>query len=218
MSLTRSPSPTTTRVRILHRTTRRGLGNAYTDAIRDVPAGDAEVICQMDADWSHDPKYLPDLLAALSDADVSIGSRYTRGISVVNWPLYRLALSTLANRCVQVTTGLPVRDCTSGFRAWRRAAIAQILLDRVDSHGSSFMVETLYEAHRRGCRYVEVPIVFVDRSHGGSKLSLGVFLESMATPLKLRLRRLVGLESRRRRKQRHGSPAPTAGTKPDSGR
>jgi dolichol-phosphate mannosyltransferase len=144
----------------------------------------------MDADLSHDPQYLPAMVeAARGGADLVIGSRYLQGVSVVNWPLHRLILSTLANRYIRAVTGLPVRDCTSGFRCWRREAIARIPLDRIVSDGYAFLVEMLYEAHRRGCRIGEVPIIFVERRVGQSKLDTGVLLESMFTPWRVRLRR-----------------------------
>ncbi len=128
----------------------------------------------MDADFSHDPKYLPALVAAAVDCDLVVGSRYLNGISVVNWPLRRLILSTFANRYIRAVTGLAVRDCTGGFRCWRRDALARIPLGRIVSDGYAFMVEMLFEAARQRCRIGEVPIVFVERRMGTSKLSGGV--------------------------------------------
>ena len=118
-----------------------------------------------------------------------IGSRYLQGVSVVNWPLHRLVLSTFANRYIRAVTGLPVSDCTSGYRCWRREAIARIPLDRIVSDGYAFLVEMLYEAHRRGCRIGEVPIIFVERRVGQSKLDSGVLFESLMTPWRVRFRR-----------------------------
>jgi dolichol-phosphate mannosyltransferase len=178
------------RVDVLHRTGKRGLGRSYIEAMAISAKGDADLVCQMDADLSHDPQYLPAMVeAARGGADLVIGSRYLQGVSVVNWPLHRLILSTLANRYIRAVTGLPVRDCTSGFRCWRREAIARIPLDRIVSDGYAFLVEMLYEAHRRGCRIGEVPIIFVERRVGQSKLDTGVLLESMFTPWRVRLRR-----------------------------
>jgi dolichol-phosphate mannosyltransferase len=176
------------RVEVVHRTGVRGLGRSYVDGLTRALAGSADVICQMDADWSHDPKYLPALVAATGEHDVVIGSRYLNGVSVVNWPLQRIILSAFANRYIRVITGLSPRDCTSGYRCWRRAALAGLPLDRVVSDGYAFLVEMLFEAARRGARIGEVPIIFVERRKGVSKLSSGVLFESIITPWRLRLR------------------------------
>jgi dolichol-phosphate mannosyltransferase len=177
------------RVDVLHRTGRRGLGRSYVEGMQRALATDADVICQMDADFSHDPKYLPDLVAATDRYDLVIGSRYLHGISVVNWPLRRLILSTFANSYVRAITGLGLRDCTAGFRCWRREALQKIPLERIVSDGYAFVVEMTYEASRRGCRIGEVPIVFVERRVGTSKISSGVLAESIVMPWRLVLRR-----------------------------
>lgn len=177
------------RVDVMHRTGKRGLGRSYVDGLRRaIDLGAADVICQMDADWSHDPKYLPDLTGAAADHDVVIGSRYLQGVSVVNWPLRRLFLSAFANRYIRAITGLEINDCTSGFRCWRREMLAKLPLERVVSDGYAFLVEMIYEAHARGARIGEVPIIFVERRMGASKLSGGVVFESMLTPWRLRAR------------------------------
>ncbi len=178
------------RISVLHRTGKRGLGRSYVDGFHRALDMGVDVAVQMDADYSHDPVYLPALLEASTRFDVAIGSRYVNGISVVNWPLKRLILSTMGNRYVRTITGLPTRDCTGGFRAWRRRAIEALPLDRILSDGYSFQVETLYEAVRAGCTVGEVPIVFVERREGESKLSRGVVLESLFMPWRLRLRGL----------------------------
>lgn len=177
------------RVAVIHRSGRRGLGRSYVEAMTAALAGPADVICQMDADLSHDPKYLPSMVEALARGlDVVVGSRYLQGVSVVNWPLSRLILSTIANRYVRAVTRLPVRDCTSGFRCWRRDALTRIRLDGIVSDGYAFLVEMLYEASRTGCRIGEVPIIFVERRVGHSKLSAGVIVESAITPWRVVLR------------------------------
>jgi dolichol-phosphate mannosyltransferase len=177
------------RLEVVHRTGARGLGRSYVDGMqRALAAQTPQIICQMDADFSHDPAYLPTLVAAAASHDLVIGSRYVRGVSVVNWPLGRIVLSAAANAYVRAVTGLSVRDCTSGFRCWRRDALARIPLAGVVSDGYAFLVETLYEAARRGCRMTEVPIIFVERREGQSKLSSRVLLESLAAPWRLRLR------------------------------
>ncbi len=180
------------RLTVMHRTGKRGLGRSYLDGMRAALATDAELVFQMDADLSHDPKYLPDLIAASSQADIVIGSRYLQGVSVVNWPLRRLILSTFANWYMRTVTGMKVRDCTAGFRCWRRAAIARMPLDRITSDGYSFQVETLFLALEAGCTVTEVPIIFVERRVGASKISGGVIRESFWTPWRLVLRRLFG--------------------------
>ena len=179
------------RVLVIHRTGKRGLGRSYVEGLQIAIKEGADLICQMDADWSHDPKYLPEMVKAAADHDVVIGSRYLRGVSVVNWPLRRIVLSAFANRYIRAITGLEAQDCTSGYRCWRREMLAKLPLDRVVSDGYAFLVEMLYEAHRRGARIGEVPIIFVERRLGVSKLSGSVLLESGITPWSLRLRSLV---------------------------
>jgi dolichol-phosphate mannosyltransferase len=177
------------RLEALHRTGPRGLGRSYVDGLRHALAhSDAELICQMDADLSHDPQYLPALTVAAGAHDVVIGSRYLQGVSVVNWPLHRIFLSAFANRYIRAVTGLSPRDCTSGFRCWRREALARVPLDAMVSEGYAFLVEMLFEAARRGCAIAEVPIIFVERRVGHSKVSTPVLLESLITPWKLRFR------------------------------
>ena len=176
------------RVDVLHRIGRRGLGLSYVDGFARVLASDADIICQMDADLSHTPSYLPALISATNRYDVVIGSRYMHGVSVVNWPLHRIALSAAANRYVRAITRAPVADCTSGFRCWRRDVLARIRLDRLVSNGYAFLIETLHEAVRHGARLGEVPIIFVERRHGHSKVSLRVLAESLIMPWRVRLR------------------------------
>jgi dolichol-phosphate mannosyltransferase len=176
------------RVSVIHRTTARGLGRSLVAGFKQALAGEAELIFQMDADWSHDPKYLPDMAAAADAADLVVGSRYVSGVSVVNWPLHRIALSSFANRYVQAITGLEVHDCTSGYRCWRRSLLAKMPLDAVISSGYAFQVEILYLAHELGCRIREVPIIFVERREGVSKVSAHVLVESAIVPWRLRLK------------------------------
>ena len=173
------------RVEVLHRTSRRGFGRSYIDGIRHALAGPAELICQMDADFSHDPTVLPSLLTAADRADVVIGSRYVPGGGVVNWPARRRLLSRFANWYVRAITHLDARDCTSGYRCWRREALAALPLDRFVSDGYSFLVEMLFIAARQGRRIAEVPITYVERREGQSKMSRAVILESAITPWRL---------------------------------
>lgn len=177
------------RVEVMHRTSKRGLGRSYADGFARALQTNARVICQMDADLSHEPKYLPDMVAATKDFDIVIGSRYVTGGGVVNWPLNRIVLSAFANRYTRFITSMQVRDCTAGFRAWRRETLARVPFDRIMSEGYAFIVETLYEASRRGARIGEIPIIFVERRRGVSKLTTGVLIESAITPWRLLLRR-----------------------------
>src|SRR5687768_5183325 len=177
------------RIEVMHRTGQRGLGRSYVDGLKRALATDAALICQMDADLSHGPEYLPALAAATANYDVVIGSRYLHGVSVVNWPLHRIFLSTFANRYIKFVTGLTQSDCTGAFRCWRREALARIPLDHVASAGYAFLVEMLYRAAQNGSRIGEVPIIFVERRQGQSKVSRAVLMESLVTPWRLRLRR-----------------------------
>jgi dolichol-phosphate mannosyltransferase len=173
------------RIEVMHRTGPRGLGRSYVDGLRRALQTDADVICQMDADLSHDPAHLPALIAAADENDVVIGSRYVPGGRIVNWPLRRRLLSRFANAYVRTVTRLAVHDCTSGYRCWRRDALASLPLDRVTSEGYAFLVEMLYVAARRGCRVAEVPITFVERRLGESKLSSDVVIESAIAPWRI---------------------------------
>jgi dolichol-phosphate mannosyltransferase len=184
------------RIDVLHRTGRRGLGRSYIDGIRlalQRPAGTIDVICQMDADLSHDPQQLPALIAGTADADVVLGSRYIPGGGVVNWPKRRRLLSRFANLYIRSITRLTARDCTTGYRCWRRAMLDALPLDAFESDGYSFLTEMLYVAHSLGARIREVPITFVERRQGESKLSSGVLLESALTPW-----RLIATKSKRK--------------------
>ena len=173
------------RIEVMHRRERPGLGRSYIDGLEKAIREPVDVVCQMDADLSHDPEHLPDLIAATDRADVVIGSRYVPGGQVVNWPLRRQVLSRFANAYIRTVTRLAAHDCTSGYRCWRREALARLPLDRFISDGYSFLVEMLYAASRRGCRIAEVPITFVERGQGESKLSRAVLLESAITPWRL---------------------------------
>ncbi|HKB12095.1 MAG TPA: polyprenol monophosphomannose synthase [Vicinamibacterales bacterium] len=173
------------RVEVLHRTARRGFGRSYVDGIKHAITQGADLICQMDADFSHDPARLPALLASAADADVVIGSRYVPGGSVVNWRRRRLLLSRFANVYVRAITHVEVHDCTSGYRCWRRRALESLPLDELVSDGYSFLVEMLFVAARQGRRIVEIPITYVERREGQSKMSRAVILESAITPWRL---------------------------------
>ena len=173
------------RIAVLHRTERRGFGRSYVAGMRRAIDEPVDVVCQMDADLSHDPGQLPDLIAAMSDADVVIGSRYVPGGAILNWPMRRRVLSRVANAYIRSVTRLRPRDCTSGYRCWRRTTLAALPLELFFSDGYSFLVEMLFVAARRGFRIAEVPITFVERREGESKVSRAVLIESAITPWRL---------------------------------
>lgn len=176
------------RVTAIHRKGARGLGRSLVEGLKRGLAEGADLIFQMDADFSHDPRYLPEMAAATAEADLVLGSRYLHGVSVVNWPLHRIILSSFANGYVRTVAGLEQKDCTTGFRCWRREALARLPLDGLISEGYAFLVEQLHLAHRFGCRVREIPIIFVERRGGTSKISSSVLLESAIVPWRLRLR------------------------------
>ena len=178
------------RLDVLHRTERRGLGAAYIAGMQRALTFETDLIAQMDADLSHDVRYLPDLIAATATADLVLGSRYVPGGGVTNWPLNRWLLSRFANLYVQVVTGLGIRDATAGYRCWRRETLLRLPLRTLKSNGYSFQVEMLWETTGRGLRVVEVPIVFVERAQGRSKMDRSVILESVFMPWRLRRKRV----------------------------
>jgi len=176
------------RVQVLHRTGRRGLGLSYIDGMYVALRTDSTHICQMDADLSHDPADVPRLLEAAARADFVIGSRYVPGGRIENWPVRRLMLSAFANRYIRLITRMTIRDCTSGFRCWRREVLERMPLASIRSDGYAFIVELAWEASRAGFRCVEVPITFVERREGASKLSWGIIAESAILPWRLAVR------------------------------
>jgi dolichol-phosphate mannosyltransferase len=173
------------RINVLHRTTNRGLGRSYIDGLKLAIREPVDVICQMDADLSHDPAQLPRLIDGAARGDLVVGARYIPGGEIVNWPKRRQLLSRFANLYIRTITRLEAHDCTSGYRCWRRETLAALPLDRFISDGYSFLVEMMYAAARKGFRIVEVPITFVERRLGESKLSGAVLIESAVTPWRL---------------------------------
>jgi dolichol-phosphate mannosyltransferase len=178
------------RVRVMHRTGPRGLGLSYVDGMREALTDPSvELVCQMDADRSHLPSDLPRLLDAARNADLVIGSRYVPGGRVVNWPTRRLMLSAFGNYYVRLLTAMRVRDVTSGFRCWRRETLQRIPLANVRSDGYAFQIEMTWYANRLRSRITEVPITFVERRQGQSKLSGRVIAEAVLLPWRLAARR-----------------------------
>ena len=180
------------RVSVLHRAQKEGLGPAYVAGFRHALADGAELVLEMDADFSHDPDDLPRLIAAAGDADVVLGSRYVRGGRIENWGPLRRFLSRFGSLYAQVLLLAPVRDLTGGFKCYRREVLEAIDLDAVSSRGYAFQIETTYRALRRGFRVVEVPITFVDRREGRSKMSRGIVLEAIWRVPRLAALTLVG--------------------------
>ena len=180
------------RVRLLRRPEKLGLGSAYITGFKDALGGDTELIVQMDADLSHDPRYIGDFLKAIEDSDLVIGSRYVKGVNVINWPIQRLLLSYFANVYTRIITGLPVHDSTSGFKCFRRQVLETIDLDAIISDGYCFQVEMTFRSWRKGFRVAEVPIVFVDRHSGTSKMSKRIVWEAIWKVWWFRLKALVG--------------------------
>jgi dolichol-phosphate mannosyltransferase len=180
-------------VGVLHREHKEGLGPAYLAGFRHALAGDAELVLEMDCDFSHDPDYVPRLIAAVEDrADLALGSRYVPGGGVRNWGLLRRLISAGGSFYARVILGVKVRDLTGGFKCYRRAVLETIDLDAVDSKGYAFQIETTYRALRAGFRVVEVPITFADREVGGSKMSKAIVAEAIWKVPGLRLKALLG--------------------------
>jgi dolichol-phosphate mannosyltransferase len=175
------------RLKVMHRAGKLGLGSAYREAFARALAEGYDAVISMDGDWSHDPQYLPSLVEGAAHADLVIGSRYLNGISVVNWDLSRLILSQVANTYARTVTGMPFRDCTSGFQCLSRRALAAIGLESIRSNGYSFLIELKYRVVHAGLTGIEVPIVFTQRRAGTSKISKAEIARSMITPWKMRL-------------------------------
>jgi dolichol-phosphate mannosyltransferase len=180
------------RVQVLHRTAKEGLGPAYVAGFGRALGGGAERIVQMDADGSHDPAYLPGLVAALDDADLVIGSRYVAGGGVRDWGLFRRLISRGGSLFARVVLRLPAHDLTGGFKAWRAEMLGATPWERLHSGGYVFQIEMTYLAHRRGARIRELPIVFADRRVGASKMSRRIIVEALLVVVRLRWDELRG--------------------------
>jgi dolichol-phosphate mannosyltransferase len=177
-------------VDVLHRERKEGLGPAYLDGFRHALALGADLVAEMDCDFSHDPNDVPRLVAAAQDADVVLGSRYVPGGGTRNWGLIRRLISRGGSLYAQILLGLPIHDLTGGFKVYRRVVLETIDLDAIDSKGYAFQIEGTYRAMRAGFRVVEIPIVFADREVGGSKMSRSIVLEAIWKVPALRLSRL----------------------------
>jgi len=180
------------RVQLVAHSPKLGIGPAYKEGFRAALALEPDFVVQMDADFSHPPAMLPKFVALGASSDLVLGSRYMNGITVVNWPIERLLISYFGNWYVRRVTGLPVRDATGGFKCWRGRALAAVAPDRVRSNGYAFQIETTYRAWCRGLTIREVPIIFMDRTVGESKMSRRIGLEALWIVWWLKIARRLG--------------------------
>ncbi|MBJ6800669.1 polyprenol monophosphomannose synthase [Geomonas sp. Red259] len=190
--LAESLAAETGRVSVLHRSGKLGLGSAYREGFAKALEMGADLVVQMDADFSHDPAMIPYFFEETRNSDLVIGSRYLNGVSVVNWPLRRLMLSYFASVYTRVITGLTISDCTSGFKCFRAEALRAIDLSSIRSDGYSFQIEMNYRCKEKGFRISEVPIIFIDRHAGTSKMSKKIVREAVLMVWKLKLGSLLG--------------------------
>ena len=185
------------RVHVIHRGGKLGLGTAYVEGFRYALAQGAQLILQMDADFSHSPSVIPSLLRAAKNSDVVVGSRYVPGGGTRNWGLLRRLTSRGGSLYARTILSIPVRDLTGGFNCWRREVLETLCLDDVSSVGFGFMIEMKYRAMRQGFRLTEIPIIFVDRRVGQSKMSGGIAVEALVRVWQLRFDRSIGKGLRR---------------------
>ncbi len=176
---------------LLQREKKEGLGRAYIAGFKKALEEGFEYIFEMDADLSHDPKELPNFLKEMQTYDLVIGSRYIKGVNVINWPLKRLLLSYFANVYSRIITGMPIRDCTGGFKCFRKEVLMAIDFDRIKSNGYAFQIELNFKAWKKGFKIKEIPIIFMDRVFGESKLSKRIMWEAAFLVWKLRFLSLI---------------------------
>jgi dolichol-phosphate mannosyltransferase len=181
------------RIHLLEREMKMGLGTAYIAGFKYALQNGYDFIFEMDADFSHDPNELKNFLAEIENFDLVLGSRYIHGIRVLNWPMRRLLLSFFASVYTRVITGMPIKDATGGFKCFRKVVLETIDLDKVKSNGYSFQIEMTFKAYSKGFKIKEIPIVFVDRIKGKSKMSKKIVREAVTMVWKLRLRQIFGL-------------------------
>jgi len=174
-------------VNILHRPGKLGMGRAYIDGFQWALARNYKLICEMDADFSHSPSDLLRLLEGVGNCDLCIGSRYIENGGVINWQIWRQLLSRTANFYVRLVTGMPIKDATSGFKCFKRKSLESIELGNIHSQGYSFQIEMHYKVWKKGFRIKEIPIIFVDRQHGMSKMSKAIIFEAFFAVWKLKL-------------------------------
>lgn len=188
----KSRSESDDRIHVLQREGKMGLGTAYVAGFKYMLDKKYDYAIQMDADFSHDPEEIANLLIAIESNDLVIGSRYIQGVNVVNWPMSRLLLSYFASIYTRVITGMPVMDATGGFKCFRKEVLQSINLDKIRSNGYSFQIEMNFKTYKKGFRIKEIPIVFTDRVEGVSKMSKKIVHEAVTMVWKLRFRSIVG--------------------------
>lgn len=178
------------RIRLLEREKKMGLGSAYVAGFKYALSNGYDYVFEMDADFSHSPQEITHFLEKIAEFDLVIGSRYTNGVRVLNWPISRLLLSYSANVYTRFMTGLPIYDATGGYKCYRRSVLEAIDLDRIKSNGYAFQIEMTYKAWKKGFRIVEIPIIFLDRRQGTSKMSKHIVYEAIFMLWKLRFQSL----------------------------
>jgi len=181
------------RIKLIKRPGKMGLGTAYIQGFKYALQNQYDYIFEMDADFSHDPKEIGNFLNTIKNYDLVLGSRYKTGVNVVNWPMRRLMLSYFANSYTRFVTGLPVRDATGGFKCFRRKVLESIDLDSIKSNGYAFQIEMTFKAHKKGFKITEIPIIFIDRHQGTSKMSKKIVREAVLMVWKLRIRNTFGI-------------------------
>ncbi len=181
------------RVKVLRRERKMGLGTAYIAGFKLALREGYDLLFEMDADFSHDPKEIGNFLNAAKNYDLVLGSRYLTGVNVINWPMRRLLLSYFANMYTRFITGLPVKDTTGGFKCFRRDVLLSINLEKIKSNGYAFQIEMTFKAWKKGFRIGEIPIIFVDRVQGTSKMSKKIVREAVIMVWKLRIRSMLGM-------------------------
>jgi len=181
------------RIHLIKRESKQGLGTAYIAGFKYALQKDYQLIFEMDADFSHDPNEIPKFLEEIKTADVVLGSRYKNGVNVINWPMRRLLLSWFANFYTRLITGMPLHDATGGFKCFKREVLEAINFEHVKSNGYAFQIEMNFKAWKKGFRIKEIPIIFVDRVKGNSKMSKKIVREAVFMVWKLRFKSIFGL-------------------------
>ena len=180
------------RIRLIRRPGKMGLGTAYVEGFRYAIAQKFDYIFEMDADFSHNPDEIPNFLKRMEECDLTVGSRYTNGVRVVNWPIRRLILSYAANLYTRIITGMPLKDATGGFKCFKREVLEAIDLGKVRSNGYAFQIEMNFKVWSKGFKVCEQPIIFVDRRSGVSKMSRSIVYEAVFMVWKLKILSLLG--------------------------
>ena len=180
------------RIKLIRRAGKLGLGTAYVEGFKYMLSNGYDIVFQMDADFSHDPKEIANFIKHIDDNDLVIGSRYIQGVNVINWPMSRLLLSWFANKYSQIITGMPVNDTTGGFKCFKRKVLENLNLDNIHSNGYTFQIEMNFKTWKRGFKIKEIPIIFTDRVEGSSKMSKRIVYEAIFLVWILRFKSMLG--------------------------